>query len=270
MTQPFLLGPITSGSAFMIVTPEPQPLVLKLNSHYEYFWSPVHPLGNTGMAVFTASPTESNLLTITDTLNGGELGFKNLDHSLINTKTLTSVNIFQTTYAPWQLPNLFLSGVSYTLTNDQGVTGNILSDESLVPATNLYILPLIWYFGPNCQAIRTPALSLETWFCNVNQSPVCLTKRAFTQLDDCNLDFEYSYCLTGQSCGQDNCNGPCDSTQICVNTSDILACQNLPTTSVWTETWLLGTLIGLSFIIILLTLLAIFLQPDDDTKKVTS
>lgn len=235
MSIPSLLGPVTAGASFMFASLQNGvPFILNsisMTGGIVYYWeSNLSTIAiDKHMGIFT---TQGSLdrMTIHDFGNGGGINF------LPNSTTITHaidpafVMMSQPSFANWPPPDLFLSAVPYTLFTATGATASIFTaipgtggTGPTIPANNLIILPVIWYF--NCSnsggkvtydTIDIPVNSVINWFCVANASTTGCTgieiaPNGWTNIADCSVGHQYSYCPTGDVCGNDNCNGPCPS-----------------------------------------------------------
>jgi hypothetical protein len=225
---PPLIGPIPTGASFMIVSIQNGlPYILNTsssNGNIIYYWEQnlEKVVADSSMGVFTSHGTVDSL-TITDTVNGGGLGFESGNNILSNESTSAHISMIQSLYATWWPPDVLLSDVVYTMNNaSNGSEAVILTTSSgtgpTTPANNIIILPVLWY--NNCTSsgsydlINQPIDSVVNWFCVTNSSGtgcsgIPILKNGWTNLPDCVVGNFYSYCLSGDTCGTNSCNGPC-------------------------------------------------------------
>lgn len=280
MATTFLLGPIDTGSSFMITSVQNKiPFVLtgaSVNNSTIYYWESdlEKVVSGTGasLGLFSASGTLDSLI-ISDTNNGGGISFNN-DNVIVNSLLPPQLKMSQSMYANWWPPDIFLSGAIYTIENINGTTGNIFTSNSgtgtTIPANNINIVPVRWYFNCNSSGrydtVTKPADSLINWFCDVSPgltgcSQISLAKSAWTNLPDCTDGTRYEYCPTDKQCGNDRCKGPCPEIYYDCNYSDNdFKCvfdprKYIDDTQWWTTPYFIGLVIGIVVVIIVITLM---------------
>lgn len=274
MSDLFLEGPITTGASFMMVSIQNnnQPYFLNATGSTGsiiYYWEKIStPDIPPSIGIFISYGTVDNI-TITNSNTKGYVGFDN-NNALINITTNIPFKIIQNQYATWNDPNIFLSGAIYTIAKADGTPANIYTDSNItntIPANNIIILPFNWYF--NCtnsgayNSISDSSSSLTQWACSVNSTlPLCenttVIPQAWTNINDCIIGNSYIYCGVGQSCGTNDCNGPCNqkctdckfanNTYNC-NINDICLTKN---TKWWTSPYFIGGIIGLGVLLIVI------------------
>lgn len=289
VAPPQLLGPVDTGSSFMIVSIQNnQPYILNgapYNNGTIYYWESnlstildgselgifsAETFGNTGL------PGNSFNITMSDTVNGGSVEFRSDGVTIGNGSGASHLIFEQNFYSNWWPPDVFLSTVSYTIFNTSGETAGILTTPSgastTIPANNIIILPVLWYF--NCTSngsygvINTPLNSVSNWFCLVNPSiSVCsqidIAPSGWTNLSDCTIGNNYIYCPTGELCGNGSCKGPCSVVyHDCNYKSGTYVCEFnagnfFSETKWWTSPIFIGAIIALIVIIIILIIVTI-------------
>lgn len=276
---PSLIGPIDSGSSFMIASIQNNiPFILNGTPYQNgllYYWeSNLTTISSSAtLGVFTAQGTLDSL-TITDTVNGGGIAFRSDGVTIGNATSPATIKMSQSLFANWFPPDIFLSAVIYSMLNDNGTTANILTaipgtggTGPTIPANNLIILPILWYF--NCtqsgsyDIINQPLNSIINWFCIVTPSNagcagINITKSGFTNLPDCTVGNNYTYCPVGDICGNKNCKGPCSVIyDDCNFSSGNYVCVFNPAnffadTKWWESPYFIGVVVGIIIIIIII------------------
>lgn len=232
MSIPLLLGPIDSGSSFNIVSIQNnQPFVLNgaqiTGGGIIYYWESNIAIlaASTNLPTFSASGNVDSL-TISDTVNGGGVAFRADGVTIGNAQSPIPIKLTQPSFANWWPPDILLSRAIYTIFNGSGATGAVLITTSgtgpTIPANNIIILPTLWYFactsaGFNELKPTTSPSTLNNWFCAVNPGITgctgagggLATRSGWTNLNDCNIGNNYTYCPVGDVCGDSNCKGPC-------------------------------------------------------------
>lgn len=277
---PFILGPVQTGSSFMIVSIQnSQPFLLNsfpFNNGILYYWESnfTSIVSQGAFPVFSAEGTLDSL-TITDTINTGGIAFRSDGITLGNAGVPAQIKMSQPLYANWFPPDIFLSRVVYTFANSANQTANILTTTSAtgptISANNIIILPVIWYF--NCTNsgsyfnINQPIDSVINWFCLVNSnltgcSQFNITTSGWTNLSDCTVGNNYNYCPQGEICGTDNCNGPCSVIyDDCNFVSNNYVCEFDPSkffsdTQWWESPYFIGGVFGIVILIIILIVIS--------------
>lgn len=272
-TIPQLIGPIESGSSFMIVSLQNNiPFILNTISTQEtisYYWESDVQNTLSSFGIFAANGTIDSL-TIKDTTNGGDIAFTK--NTITNSTIPSNLKMSQPLFANWFPPDIFLSGVIYTLSNPStGVTGQIFNTKGLnttIPANNLIILPVLWYF--NCTSsgeydiINQPDNSVINWFCLTGItgcSDIEIAPSGWTNLPDCTVGNKFQYCSSNQLCGNNNCNGPCSviyddcnfssNNYVCVFDPD----KFINNTQWWESPYFIGFIVFLVIIIIIIIVL---------------
>ena len=256
-----------------------------------YYWndgtgsSGLNPSGK--LPIFTASGTLT-ALTLSDTTNGGGLAFRSDGVTIGNASQPVSIRLSQTQFANWPAPDILLSMAVYSLFNSAGTVSQVLtapqSTAGTIPANNLIILPVIWYANctsnGNFDQITEPAQSIQNWFCLVDPTisgcaSASLLSEGFTNLPDCQDGLKYDYCPVNDTCGNNNCNGPCPSMidDCLLNNSQQFACVLDPEkafkdTDWWKSPYFIGGVIGL-IVLILVIIFAIFMFLRRGTKTPT-
>lgn len=285
---PPLIGPIDTGESFMIVSIRNNiPFVLtgftpSGQVGVSYYWESNLETINTStqVGVFTADGTLNSLI-IKDSINGGGIAFTVDGRTIGNAAIPGNIRMSQSLYANLFPPDIFLSGVAYTMYNtNNGATAYIHTTPSLtgptIPANNIIILPVLWYFNCNSSGsynvINQPLNSIVNWFCLASPtiagcSGLNLVPGGWTNLSDCTVGNKYTYCPNGNICGQGNCKGPCSviyddcnlsssgnpPSYVCVfNSSKYFA-----DTKWWQSPYFIGAVIAVVVVIILLLLITI-------------
>src|SRR5438105_881633 len=122
---PYIVGPITPGTSFLIGSYNsfPQLFLLSVQEREDvlaYVWEladDIITMNIKGLGVFTASGTTDNLF-IKDQENGGGLAMK--DTTLINSRSIQSFQMVQIAYQPWNPPDILLSRTVYSLLTKDG------------------------------------------------------------------------------------------------------------------------------------------------------
>jgi len=282
MSIPFLLGPVPTGASFMLASIQNGvPFILNGSSTKGgiiYYWeSKLSIISNvSSLGIFTAQGS-LNSLVISDTVNGGGIAFRSDGVTIGNAEQPANIQMSQPLYATWSPPDILLSMGVYTISNSSGATAGILTANlpisPTIPANNIIILPVFWYF--NCTSsgqysfINEPLESIINWFCNVSPgiggcSNENITGSGWTNLADCTIGNGYTYCPINQTCGSSNCNGPCVSSfEDCNYSSGDYVCQFnssgfLSNLKWWTTPIFIGGVIaGLVIIIIIIILIYI-------------
>lgn len=258
MSVPNLLGPIDTGQGFMLTTIiSGTPYVLNGSATGYYWESNISTLLlGTTLGIFSASGTPNNAV-LADTVNKGWLAI-NDNGIVINSSVMSSLIFNQNSYATWFPPTIFLSMADYTLSAVNGKIGQIAINNTTIPADNIYILPILWYF--NCidgkyNYINRPLGSVINWFCNVNPgitgcSATGTVHSGYTNLSDCTQNFEYNYCEINTTCGTNNCNGPCSASNYdcTLSASKTYVCMDTEN-NWWTSPLFIFGIIGLLLII---------------------
>lgn len=277
MNDSFLLGPISSGFSFMMVSIQgTTPYILTtapLGDGVIYYWE--SNVLNSSIPIFSSNGPINNV-TIIDSSSGGGIGFRSDGKTIGNAQVPTPLNMVQTKFATWWPPDTFIYGPTYTIFNSSGATASIFSTSSptgpTIPANNILILPVLWYFPsttPNtCNVINTPGDTVLNWLCNVNQKdPNCQgvqTYKGWSNLTDCLDGVFYQYCLPNQTCGNNNCNGPCQQIYYdCDYSSPNFVCTFNPTNffteSAWySNPYFIGAVVAIVLVIIIV-LIGLFL-----------
>ena len=286
---PFLLGPISLSDGFMLASIQtgnvPCVLLGTSGSISSYYWESnlTKILSSSKIAVFNANG-QLNALTLKDTTNGGYLGFTS-NSAVTNVDSPSNIVMSQTIYRNWNPPDIFLSGVYYSMYN-QTTLATISYNNVSIPADNIVILPILWY--TNCSSngdytsINTPPNSIQNWFCIITPSDsncqgFITTKKAWTTSSECINGSFYIYCKAEQTCGADNCNGPCPLIyDDCVNSSNNFKCvlnpiKYLLTVKWYTSPYFIGAIIAIIVIIIILIVLifAVFRHGKKTTSQST-
>ncbi|CAH6420392.1 Hypothetical protein HVR_LOCUS1180 [uncultured virus] len=286
MSIPFLLGPVETGSAFMLASIQNgQPFVLNgfpTGEGIIYYWeSNIQTiLGGTNLGIFSVEGS-LDALTLTDTVNGGGIGFTG-GVILTNVNQPMEFSMSQQSYANWWPPDIFLSMAIYTITDNSGATASILTSPSptggVTGATNVIILPVLLYSnctsGGSSNVINQPLSSVTNWFCNVNMgitgcSGTDVVQSGWTNLSDCTVGYNYTYCPTGDNCGNSNCKGPCPTVyDDCNYKSGDFVCQFDPLkyfteTQWWTTPIFIGSVVAIIAIILVLILVILVVSRRD-------
>ena len=229
-------GGIKAGDSFLLVTTltnagTTTPAILNAAANgngFIYYWETniAIVLSSTIMPVFTATTTvittgtnQPPALLIVDTINGGGVGYRQDGVTLGNALQASPIIISNPTFAPWSDPYVLLANIPYSITTSTGASariflGNTVS-SSTFPANNITILPVTIYGNcPQCASITDPHGAAANWYClNNPQGVVCgdvtTLNPTWTSLSDATSKLTYSYCPTGQLCGNAGCRGPC-------------------------------------------------------------
>jgi len=287
---PQLLGPIDIGSSFMVVSIQNNlPNILNgasYNNGIIYYWESNLSIILTGtkLPIFTASsnPSKTELpgdtvnVILKDTTNNNNVEFRSDGTTLGNGSQPSTLYFQQNTYSNWWTPDIFLSSVEYTISNSSGQTAGILTTPSgtgtTIPADNIIILPIIWYF--NCSNngtynfINTPLNTLTNWVCLVDPTQsICSDKKiinsGWTNISDCMTGNNYNYCLENNLCGTNFCKGPCSVIyDDCNYKSSNYTCQFNPAkyltdTKWWSTPLFIGSVIAIIIIIIVIIIVTI-------------
>ena len=273
-------GPIVAGASFLIVSVQNSvPYVLArqmLSPLYAWFDLPLFfsaTVPGLILPVFSVNGTREQAV-ISDASGGGIGILGSLPpQSVQNVSPPGTVSLTQSIFAEGN--NFLLAGIPYTLKNLTGAVP-IIGFAGIIhpipaPANNLLLLPVTWY--ANCKldgtfnSISTPAASLLNWSCL--QTPglsICnnidILTQGWTNLPDCINGQTYSYCLSGQTCGINNCNGPCaQSNTSCTFQSPNFTCNfdpnNTPNTPIYQNPYFIAAVIGGVVLLIILIIVAI-------------
>lgn len=281
MSIPSIIGPIETGESFMITSIQNgDPFVLNSvratgpTGSIRYYWeSNINEIAtNDSMGIFTAAGTIDDL-TIHDSKNRGGIGFIPSSTIVTHTSTPAQIIMEQSSFADWFPPDIFLSAVTYTMYTPAGATATILTGVTgmdVIPADNLIILPVVWY--SNCTSngryefINVPLKSLINWFCLVKPGitgcdSIQLESGGWTNLPDCTAGVNYTYCPTGTTCGNSNCNGPCPSIEYdCTLSNNNYVCEFdirkfFSDTEWWQSPYFIGAVIAGILIIVIIIIL---------------
>lgn len=288
MSIPSLLGPILTNTSFFIVSIQngkPNVLVsAPITRGIQYYWeSNINNLSSTIQPVVFSSQGTLDSLIITDITNNGGIGFREDTITIGHSLSPSTLKMSQPLFNNWLPPNIFLSSVNYTIFNSSGGIGyiqispitNPTEAPLTIPANNIIILPIIWYF--NCTSdgrydiINQPSNSLINWFClvdpNISQcSNITLAPGGWTNLSDCTNGVVYNYCAVNAICGTNNCNGPCPSFyDNCEYSAGNYSCtfdpDNLINGRTWyTSPYFIGSIVATIIIIIVLIILIIIVR----------
>ena len=284
MSIPLLLGPVDTGSSFMIVSIQNnQPFFLNgspFNGGIIYYWESNLQIALTSstIGIFSAEGTV-DALKLTDQQNSGGMSFRADDITIGNADEPLAIKFIQTAFANWFPPDVLLSRAVYTIVNGSGATARIFITPSptgpSIPANNIIILSLLWFFNCNPQTfqeLKTPTDTLGNWFCVVNSSltgctggtsPLLVTRSGWTNLNDCNIGDDYTYCPAGQICGNSNCKGPCSvSYYDCDFESNNYVCvfdpnKFLPGTEWWNSPYFVGAMVAIVISIVIFVIVAL-------------
>ena len=279
---PPLLGPIDTGSSFMIVSLQNNiPFVLNGflpsgRTNISYYWeSNLNVINSSAtLGIFVAQGTVDSV-TIRDSTNGGGIAFETDGVTIVNAITPANMKISQPFYANWFPPDIFISAVQYTMQNvTSGATAFIHTNTSAtgttIPANNIVFLPILWYF--NCtnsgtyDLINQPLSSVVNWFCLADPKisgcdQISLAPGGWTNLSDCNVGNKYTYCAVNNICGNNNCKGPCSviyddcnfnqSNYVCVFDAD----KFFADTQWWESPYFIGAVVGIIVIIIIILII---------------
>lgn len=290
MSIPFLLGPVETGSSFMLVSIQNnQPNILNgapFDNGIIYYWesnlSTI--ISGTNLPIFTAEGT-LNSLTLTDTVNGGGMAFRSDGTTIGNASKPAQIMMNQSMFANFFPPEIFLSMAIYTISNSSGTQADVLTTNSgtgpTMSANNIIILPVLWYF--NCtntgsyQTINTPINSVINWFCLVNPSitacsGISIAKSGWTNILDCVVGNDYNYCPVNQLCGADNCKGPCSVVyNDCEYIFGTYECIFNPVeffteTQWWESPYFIGSVVGI-FVLVIIIIIIIYLISRSGSPK---
>lgn len=285
---PPLIGPIETGASFMIASLQNErPYILNtapFAGDIIYYWEDDlrKIVNDSSMGVFTSQGTVDSL-TISDSLNGGGLGFRSGGVVVGHAGVPSRLKMEQPSYATWWPPDIFLSAVVYTMydastgleaeiftaRSGTGSTGPNIPTILTIPANNIIIVPVLWY--SNCASsgtydlINQPLSSVVNWFCVANSSgmgcsDIPILKSGWTNLPDCVTGNFYSYCPVNDLCGNNACNGPCSVIyNDCTfsSSSNNFSCVFNPErfindTKWWQSPYFIGAVIGIVAIILII------------------
>lgn len=273
MSIPIIIGPISTGSSFTLGSiSDNEPAILNASTgstgnSVTYYWeSDLTKITN--VPVFTANGTGPDNVTFIDTTYGGGIGFTGT--AVINVGQPTEFSMVQTTYSQWWPPNIFLSMAEYSIIINNQIAEIYTKPDSndSIKANNIIMIPVLLYSSCNnngsYNVINTPSDSITNWYCNITTevgsgcSGIEIIASGWTNLSDCVAGDNYVYCATGQSCGNENCNGPCTTQyEDCDLRSGSYICQFNPekyisTTQWWTSPIFIGGIIAIIIIIAIL------------------
>lgn len=243
MSNRIIIGPIDSGSSFMLVRTEKggtggtATVPMFLNSKDEgnylaYYWERNMDKISSSMPVFSAAGATGNFF-LNDRINSG--GFSSISVAgvvpelkiIVNSGTPLLFMYSQDTAATWFPPTQFLSNVKYTIYDpkDTKTPLNIYNNEKLlsaevIPATDILMLPVVIYTlsGNAIVSLNDPIDTITEWVCMVTGQQTCQLPNtdsratflnAYSLLADARKNYLYSYCPPENLCGDSNCNGPC-------------------------------------------------------------
>lgn len=172
-----------------------------------------------------------------------------------------TITVSQSSYANWDAPSTFLCDVGYTLGSSNFIYSTGYNQDGSPKIQTDYLsaqalfYPSTTYY--NCNATQSMYLSglqvtANAWCANGGSSTTCAPLPVTSWTDDilCVDNVLFTYCNTGQTCGTDNCNGPCSSTNtLCTFDNTNFACK---TTSIYKEPWFI-------ILVIILIVLLIFI-----------
>jgi hypothetical protein len=240
--------------------------------------------------VFTAQGS-LDAVTVSDSINGGGIAFRSDGITIGNAVSPPMIKMSQSQFANFFPPDIFLSMAIYTIFDPAGGTAQILTQPPgtggtggtgevglTIPANNLIILPVLWYF--NCMTsggtttfdrINEPLNSVINWFCVANPgttgcSGIMVANNAWTNIPDCSNGVHYMYCPVDQNCGNNNCNGPCSvSYDDCTFSSGTFVCvfdanKFFSTTQWWQSPYFIGAVIAIILVIAVIILIIYFLN----------
>ena len=286
---PALLGPVDTGSSFMLVSIQNnQPYILN-GAPYDngiiYYWESnlTTILLGSRLGIFIAAssgntgfPGNNFNITMVDSVNGGNVEFRSDGVTIGNGSQASHLIFQQNIYSNWWPPDVFLSTVPYTILNTSGETAGILTTPSgtgtTILADNIIILPVLWYF--NCtnngsyDIINYPLDTVTNWFCLVNPgitgcSQTDIIQSGWTNLPDCTVGNNYLYCPAGELCGNGGCKGPCSVIyDDCNYKSGTYLCQfnadkYFTETNWWTSPIFIGIIIAIVLVIFVLIIVTI-------------
>lgn len=284
MSTPDLLGPIQTGSSFMIVSIQNNiPYILNgatSNKEIIYYWESDLEVITKGtkLGIFTAQFSDADII-INDNINNGGIEFMSDGVTIGNGPQPSKLVFKQEDYANWWPPNVFLSKVEYSIFNYSNQIGQIKtspgsSGSAPIEANNIMILPVWWYYGctssGSYEYINDPIDSVINWFCLVNPSmSTCSSKKiipsGWTNFGDCSVGNYYSYCLTGFFCGDSSCKGPCPKEYYdCDYNSGGYTCKfdankYITESDWWKSPIFIVSIVGLIILVLLFIGIAIFL-----------
>lgn len=241
-------------------------------------------LNSSHLGIFTAQGT-FDAATISDNINGGGIAFRSDGITVGNALQPATVKMTQSQFANFFPPDIFLSMAVYTLSTSNNDVAQILTQvpgttggtgsTPPITANNLIILPVLWYF--NCtnsgtfDVINQPLNSVINWFCvakpgTTGCSGIEVATSAWTNIPDCMTGVHYMYCLVNQTCGNNNCNGPCSvSYDDCTFSSGSYVCVFDPnkffsTTQWWQSPYFIGAVIAVVLVIIIIIVILFFVN----------
>lgn len=249
------------------------------------------PIGQLG--IFTAQNVSGGW-TFSYTLSSRPTMYLSIDTNgnLTSSSTQTTFTVSQSEYADWKgIP--FLAGVGYTFKVNgkqvvaQTYTANKVTsvDESgikvpknitIVTTTDgnntigkttnvtstIRAVPQEIYGGSMCDGTspgESQLLEFE-WAFSGRGIP------SYTDVTDCRNRFHYSYCVSGSTCGTNNCNGPCNATDgpdVCefISSTNGFKCRKPPNNEPWyRQPWfiILMVIVGILFFVLIIVLIVKF------------
>lgn len=228
--------------------------------------------------VFEASGTWGTAL-IRDTINSVNLDYTSAD--VLGSSVLGQNITLTSQFSQWPSPAIMVSGGPYTLKSASGATLNIRVDFNTgtnpedfptIPATSVFFVPVVWYYGCSSttqRTVNTAAQSLTSYCCSIFSDPICTSQvptEGWTAVSDCQAGVQYNYCLGGTQCGNSNCKAACPSSDDdCVYSasSGLFVCtfdiNNFFQGKWYLQTWFL-VLVGTVFVALLILIIVFFLS----------
>ncbi len=277
MALPSILGSIDMESSFIItgmLGTTPGLLFSYMDgTTLKYYWETNTQIirdQQNGIVVISASGTPESII-LKDTKNNRFLGFNSSNQLVPIIASSQPLKISQTTYATWN-NNLF-SAVTYSLYTSTLSTTTISiqrgrTGSTFVPGTNLVLTPVTWYFGctqTTYNIINGPLPTAINWIClaapsTTGCSGLQYAPNGWTNLPDCNVGVQYSYCpVASPVCGSTgNCNGVCEGIEYdCSYVGKNFTCvfnweKFFKYTQWWTNPYVIALVIGLLFVILVI------------------
>lgn len=220
-------------------------------------------------AYFVTTTSSTGGVIIKDVVNGGGLT-PDKDNKYINSKSPTTVKYSQDKYSEWN-GYIFLSNVDYKTDGSFRVSGKSEVNK------NINFIPIVQYYScpknsNTHQGSANASQALNNWILATTTSQA-ISNKGWTNFNDCKIGVMYDYCLTGNLCGKDNCNGNCSNTGYYCDYKDpnyycgIDPAQYLTTQKWWKSKWFI---ISVAFIIIAaiaVSLIIVFVVYNKKKKK---
>lgn len=279
-----IIGPINSGTVGLATVIDNVVYVLdsyNINGTIYYFLNPNffnNGIVNSTVPFFSIAGTPQ-LITFSDIINGGGLGFASDGITLVNTNVGSPVTLTQQTINEWQNA-LALASVPYTFQNSSGTTALVqiaMSNNQIQPlytttnAQNILLIPST-QFGQcsgGCCEITNQDNAIINWVCTSPNAPDdCPSETlspTWTTMSDCTAGLAYQYCPPAATCGTSNCNGPCGEIyDECYNIDGNFYCIPNPyifftKTQWWKSPYFIGFVVVLLIVIIVIIIILVFI-----------